>query len=70
MAAATVYTTAVLGTWFWVLGAVQGRDGRWYVVDTARVFPPEAPQRTLPALILPENAGGVSHCSCPLAAPS
>lgn len=36
-----------------------GRDGRWYIVDTARVFPPERPSTLLPALLLPCEGGVV-----------
>lgn len=30
----------------------RGMDARWYLVDTARVFPPEAPQLSVPAILL------------------
>lgn len=33
-----------------------GKDGHFYVLDTARVYPPEAPSRTFVALLIPQNA--------------
>lgn len=37
-----------------------GRDKRYYILDTARVFPPEAPRRTLFAFLLPADGEEVS----------
>jgi hypothetical protein len=33
--------------------AHEGKDKRYYVLDTARLFPPEAPYRTVVVLKLP-----------------
>ncbi len=42
----------------------RGRDGRIYVLDTARVFPPEKPFRTTVAILLP---AGEAHRTFPMA---
>lgn len=41
-----------------------GADGRWYLVDAARVFPPEKPSLSVPTLLL--ETGADSAASTPL----
>mgnify|MGYP002480718021 FL=1 len=36
-----------------------GSDGRYYVLDTARIAPPEPPQKSFIAVVIPEDERSV-----------